>query len=112
MKCHDADHLSNLRGIIVMKNARYTLIAFGLLAAAASATASAQVSPDYVPGHGRINQVDQRLANQQNRIDAGLADGQMNARQAFRDERQDANIAARESRDVAMHGGHLTAQEQ
>jgi hypothetical protein len=112
MKCHDADHLSNLRGIIVMKKARYTLIAFGLVAAVASATANAQVSPVYIPGHGRINQVDQRMANQQNRIDAGLANGQMNAQQAFRDERQDANIAARENRDEAMHGGHLTAQEQ
>ena len=95
-----------------MKKARYTLIAFGLVAAVASATANAQVSPVYIPGPGRINQVDQRMANQQNRIDAGLANGQMNAQQAFRDERQDANIAARENRDEAMHGGHLTAQEQ
>ena len=95
-----------------MKNARYSLIAFGLVAALASASASAQVSPVYIPGHGRINQVDQRLANQQNRIDAGLASGQMSPQQAFRDERQDANIAARENRDMAEHGGHLTAAEQ
>lgn len=88
------------------------LIAFALIAGLASAAASAQVSPIYIPGHGRINQVDQRLANQQNRIDAGIADGQINARQAFRDERQDANIAARETRDMAEHGGHLTAAEQ
>jgi hypothetical protein len=95
-----------------MKNARYPVIAFGLVATLACATASAQVTPVYIPGHGRINQVDQRLANQQNRIDAGLASGQMSAQQAFRDERQDANIAARENRDEAEHGGHLTAQEQ
>lgn len=95
-----------------MKNVRYSLIAFGLVAALASAAASAQDEPIYIPGHGRINQVDQRLSNQQNRIQAGIADGQINAQQAFRDERQDANIAARETRDIAEHGGHLTAAEQ
>ena len=95
-----------------MKNIRHNLIAFGLVAALTSSVASAQVNPIYIPGHGRINQVDQRLANQQNRIAAGIADGQINAQQAFRDERQDANIAAREMRDEAYHGGHLTAQEQ
>jgi hypothetical protein len=95
-----------------MKTMHVNLIALGVAALFASATASAQVSPIYIPGHGRINQVDQRLANQQNRIDAGIADGQINAQQAFRDERQDANIAARETRDMAEHGGHLTAAEQ
>ncbi|WP_114239336.1 hypothetical protein [Dyella sp. C9] len=95
-----------------MKNTHYSMMAFALVAALASATASAQVAPIYIPGHGRINQVNQRLANQQNRIEAGIADGQINAQQAFRDERQDANIAAREMRDEAEHGGHLTAQEQ
>jgi hypothetical protein len=95
-----------------MKTTRYNLIAFGLVAALVSAAASAQVNPIYIPGHGRINQVRQRLANQQNRIADGIADGQINAQQAFRDERQDANIAAREMRDEAEHGGHLTAMEQ
>ncbi|GLQ49348.1 hypothetical protein ACFFJT_20515 [Dyella flava] len=95
-----------------MNTMRYKLIAFGLVAALASTAASAQVYPVYDPGHGRINQVNQRLANQQNRIYAGIADGQINPMQAFRDERQDANIASREMRDEAMHGGHLTAQEQ
>lgn len=95
-----------------MKTQRSPLIAIALAALFASAAASAQVNPIYIPGHGRINQVNQRLANQQNRIDAGIADGQINARQAFRDERQDANIAAREERDMAEHGGHLTAAEQ
>lgn len=95
-----------------MKTLPVHLIALGLVAALASTAASAQVNPIYIPGHGRINQVNQRLANQQNRIDAGIADGQINARQAFRDERQDANIASREMRDMAEHGGHLTAAEQ
>lgn len=87
------------------------LIAFSMLAAFASAGAMAQTSSTDVPGHPRVNEVNQRLDNQQNRVQNGVADGQMNAKQAARDEKQDANIAQRESRDEAEHGGHLTKQE-
>jgi len=90
---------------------RFNLLAFGMVAAFASTAAMAQTSTD-VPGHPRVNEVNQRLDNQQNRIQNGVADGQMNAKQAARDEKQDANIAQRESRDEAEHGGHLTKQEQ
>ncbi|WP_430392278.1 hypothetical protein [Dyella sp. 20L07] len=92
---------------------RLSLIGFTMAAALASAGAMAQSAPqDNVPGHPRVNEVNQRLDNQQNRIQAGVADGQLNAKQAARDEKQDSNIAARESRDQAEHGGHLTKQEQ
>lgn len=91
---------------------RFSLLAFGTVAAFASAAAMAQTSTTDVPGHPRVNEVNQRLDNQQNRIQNGVADGQMNAKQAARDEKQDANIAQRESRDEAEHGGHLTKQEQ
>ena len=98
-----------------MKNlmtSRFSLIAFGMVAAFASAGAMAQAtSPNDIPGHPRVSEVNQRLDNQQNRIQAGVADGQLNAKQAARDEKQDSNIAARESRDEAEHGGHLTKQE-
>ena len=57
-------------------------------------------------------EVNQRLDNQQNRIANGEANGTMNGRQAARDETRDANIAQRESRDEAAHGGHLTKREQ
>ncbi|MET3653309.1 hypothetical protein [Dyella japonica] len=90
---------------------RFSLLALGMVAAFASAAAMAQTSTD-VPGHPRVNEVNQRLDNQQNRIQNGVADGQMNAKQAARDEKQDANIAQRESHDEAEHGGHLTKQEQ
>jgi len=98
-----------------MKNlmtSRFSLIAFGMVAAFASAGAMAQsTNPNDIPGHPRVSEVNQRLDNQQNRIQAGVADGQLNAKQAARDEKQDSNIAARESRDEAEHGGHLTKQE-
>ncbi|WP_232823501.1 hypothetical protein [Dyella sp. C9] len=94
---------------------RFSLIAFTMVAALARAGAMAQTtstSTTDIPGHPRVSEVNQRLDNQQNRIQAGVADGQMTAAQAARDEKQDSNIAQRESRDEAEHDGHLTKQEQ
>jgi hypothetical protein len=65
-----------------------------------------------VPDHPRVNEVNQRLDNQQARINQGLANGTMTGKQAARDEAHDANIAKRESVDEAKHGGHLTKGEQ
>src|ERR1700749_4803313 len=65
-----------------------------------------------VPDHPRVNEVNQRLDNQQARINQGLASGTMGAKQAARDEAHDANIAKRESVDEAKHNGHLTKGEQ
>ncbi len=90
---------------------RVTLMTLILSAAAASGAAMAQAEPAPVPDHPRVNEVNQRLDNQQNRTQQGVADGQMNARQAGRDEQHDANIAQRESHDEAEHGGHLTKGE-
>jgi hypothetical protein len=91
---------------------RITLMSLLLSAAAVSGTALAQSEPAPVPDHPRVNEVNQRLDNQQNRIQNGVADGQINAKQEARDEKHDANIAQRESTDEAKHGGHLTKTEQ
>ena len=93
----------------------FRAVLIGCLSAAAlgSGAAMAQAAPQTdVPGHPRVNEVNQRLDNQQNRIQAGVADGQINAKQAARDEKHDANIAQHESADEAKHDGHLTKQEQ
>ena len=65
-----------------------------------------------VPGHARVNEVDQRLDNQQDRIQAGEKDGQMTPAQAARDEKHDAAVAGKEAKDEAKHNGHLTKKEQ
>jgi hypothetical protein len=65
-----------------------------------------------VPGHPRVNEVNQRLDNQQSRIANGQVNGTVNGKQAARDEKRDANIAQRESRDEAANGGHLTKGEK
>jgi hypothetical protein len=71
---------------------------------------SAQTAP--VPDHPRENEVNQRLDNQQARINQGLANGTMTGKQAARDERHDANIAQREAVDESKHAGHITKAEQ
>lgn len=85
-----------------------TLSASFVLAVLCAASAHAT---EPVPGHPRVNEVDQRLDNQQRRIDAGVADGTITPAQAARDERRDAAIAERASAAEARHGGHLTAGE-
>jgi hypothetical protein len=86
--------------------------AIALAIASIFAIGVASADPAPVPGHPRVNEVNQRLDNQQNRVQAGVADGQLNAKPATRDEKQDANIAQRESKDEAKNGGHLTKNEQ
>jgi hypothetical protein len=85
---------------------------FALLAAfTIAAPAYAQTDDTNVPGHPRVNEVDQRLENQQDRINAGEKNGTITQGQAARDEKRDANIAAQASKDEAKHGGHLTKGE-
>ncbi|URL58700.1 hypothetical protein IM816_00740 [Luteibacter flocculans] len=93
---------------------RSAFAVFGMILGTALVSASPAFAQDAtpVPGHPRVNEVNQRLDNQQDRVANGEANGTMNARQAARDETRDANIAQRESRDEAAHNGHLTKREQ
>ena len=82
-----------------------------LVLCGAGLVSSAAMAQD-VPDHPRVNEVNQRLDNQQARINQGLANGTMTGKEAARDESHDANIAKRESVDEAKHDGHLTKGEQ
>jgi hypothetical protein len=96
-------------------NAKSKMVLLGLVigGAAVSGQAMAQAAPQTdVAGHPRVNEVNNRLDNQQNRISNGVANGTMTQKQAARDETHDANIARRESVDEARHNGHLTKAEQ
>lgn len=74
-------------------------------------TTAAFAQDTSVPGHPRVNEVSQRVDNQQNRTAHGIANGTISGKQAANDERRDANIAQRESADEAKHNGHLTKAE-
>ena len=92
-----------------MKIQPKALILAGLCCASLASTA---VMAQEVPDHPRVNEVNQRLDNQQSRINQGLASGSLTGKQAAHDEAHDANIAKRESVDEAKHNGHLTKGEQ
>lgn len=64
------------------------------------------------PGHPRVNQVNAREQNQQNRIAQGVRSGQLTPGETARLERQQQHIQNQEKRDMAAHNGHLTAREQ
>lgn len=94
-----------------MNKSHAYLSAAGIVCAAViSMQSMAQTAP--VPDHPRENEVNQRLGNQQSRIDQGLANGTMSGMQAARDEKHDANIAQREAVDESKHNGHITKAEQ
>jgi len=93
---------------IILSLATSMLIAGSALAS----NAFAQTTDTTVPGHPRVNEVDQRLENQQQRIDNGVASGKLTATQATNDEKRDANVAQKLSADEAKNGGHITKKEQ
>jgi hypothetical protein len=98
-----------VKGITMNAKSKFVIVGLVIGAAMASGTVFAQTD---VPNHPRVNEVNNRLENQQDRIQNGLKNGTMTQQQAASDEAHDANIARRESVDEAKHNGHLTKQEQ
>jgi hypothetical protein len=82
-----------------------------LLACSAFMGANAMAQDTSVPGHSRVNEVNNRVDNQQNRTANGIAQGTITGKQAANNEKRDTNIAQRESADEAKHNGHLTKAE-
>jgi len=102
-----------------MKNKIAKSLAFlavgGLLtfAAAAQNSNTAGAGPGVVdPGHPRVNEVNTREQNQQDRIANGEKNGTLTPGQASRLEGQQQHIENQEKRDMAKNNGHLTKGEQ
>jgi hypothetical protein len=64
------------------------------------------------PGHPRVNQVNGREENQQQRIGNGVKSGTLSAQQTSNLEKREASVQNREQKDMAAHNGHLTKAEQ
>lgn len=80
---------------------------------AAAQTTTSGAGPGVVdPGHPRVNEVNQREANQQKRIANGINNGSMNAQETANVERREASVQKQEQADMAKHNGHLTKAEQ
>lgn len=75
-----------------------------LVAALATAISLPAFAQTYTPG------IDQRQINQEQRIDQGIASGQLNQREAARLERGQARVDAMENR--AKSDGVVTARER
>lgn len=90
--------------------------AAGLLSLGSAAAQTATTSgagPGVVdPGHPRVNEVNQREENQQQRIGNGVKNGTLNSRQTARLERRETSVQNREKADMARNDGHLTKGEQ
>jgi len=73
----------------------------------------AQAGPGVVdPGHPRVNEVDQRLQDQKERIEQGVKNGTMTKQEARQAWHNDQRVANQERKDMAANGGHLTKGEQ
>jgi hypothetical protein len=64
------------------------------------------------PGHPRVNQVNRREQNQQNRIAKGVKSGQLTPGETKRLERGEQRLKNNEKKDMAKDNGHLTKKDQ
>ena len=91
------------------------VLAMGGLMLTGSAVAQSTTSgagPGVVdPGHPRVNEVNQREENQQQRIANGIKNGTLSSQQAANLEKREASVQKQEQADMAKHDGHLTKSE-
>jgi hypothetical protein len=88
-----------------------SLMLVGGAAAQAQNTSGAGPGVDD-PGHPRVNEVNNREQNQQDRIANGEKNGTLTPGQAAHLENREQHIENQEKRDMAAHDGHLTKNEQ
>jgi len=83
-----------------------TVAAFSMLAL----PAFAQTTP-VTPGQERADEVNQRVVNQDARIEQGEKSGQLTNKEATTLENRDNKIASQAQKDEAANGGKLTKKE-
>jgi hypothetical protein len=93
------------------------ILAVGGLMLAGSASAQTSTTsgagPGVVdPGHPRVNEVNTREENQQQRIGNGVKNGTLTSKQTANLENRETSVQNREKRDMAKNNGHLTKAEQ
>ena len=89
------------------------VLAVGGLMIAGSASAQTTTTSGAGPGgHPRVNQVNGREENQQQRIANGVSSGKLNSQQTANLENRETAVQNREKADMAKNNGHLTKGEQ
>ncbi|MGA8617527.1 MAG: hypothetical protein WB660_03270 [Candidatus Sulfotelmatobacter sp.] len=82
-------------------------------AAAAQTQNTSGAGPEQAdPGHPRVNEVNARETNQQDRIANGVKNGTLTPGQTAHLENREQQIENQEKADMAAHNGHLTKGEQ
>jgi hypothetical protein len=98
-----------------LKNMLLTLTLGGLMVGSAVAQNpnTAGAGPGvYDPGHPRVNEINGREHNQQNRIANGIKSGELTPHETAKLEKQENKLVRNEKHDMAKDGGHLTAKDQ
>ena len=81
--------------------------------ASAQTSTTSGAGPGVVdPGHPRVNEVNGREGNEQQRIANGVSSGKLNSQQTANLENRETSVQNREKADMAAHNGHLTKGEQ
>jgi hypothetical protein len=98
-------------------NALLVLAVGGLIfagsAVAQTATTTSGAGPGVVdPGHPRVNEVNGRAENQQDRIARGINNGSLSPKETANLETREARVQKQEQADMAKNNGHLTKAEQ
>lgn len=93
------------------------ILAVGGLMSIGSASAQPQNTSgagadQHDPGHPRVNQVNNRETNQQNRIANGVKNGKLTPGQTAHLEKGEQRLQNNEKKDMAKDNGHLTKQNQ
>jgi hypothetical protein len=92
------------------------LAASGLMvvgsAAAQNSNTSGAGAGNVDPGHPRVNQINRREQNQQNRIANGVKNDHLTPGQTARLEKGEQRLQNNEKKDMAKDNGHLTKKDQ
>ncbi|HXN14944.1 MAG TPA: hypothetical protein VN878_01120 [Usitatibacter sp.] len=87
-------------------------LAAAFIAALGLASTGAVAETTWEKNHPRRDQVNDRLENQNKRINQELKEGDITKKQARRLHRQDRQIRKEERLMAKQNGGHITKQEQ
>ena len=91
----------------------FALVAIlGVFTTAAGSTFAAAKDTTWQKNHPRREQVNERLNNQNRRINKELKEGDITKAQARKLHREDRQIRKEERMMASQNGGHITKQEQ
>jgi hypothetical protein len=109
--------ITPMKKLIIKLALRATLLAplaaYGQSTTTPPSTPPSEAGPGIVdPGHPRVNEVNAREENQQDRIAQGIKNGTLSPTESANLEKGEARIEKQEANDMSKDNGHLTKQEQ